>query len=120
MTRPHIFTTSRIIDRRVTNPESENLGKIEELVVDLESGRIVYAVLSFGGLWGLGEKLFAIPWEAFRLIPGEAAIETFVLEGITREKLENAPWFDRDSWPNMSDPEWVNEIRNFYATAKTP
>lgn len=114
MATPHIFTTGRIIERRVTNSKSEDLGKIEELVVDLDSGKVVYAVLSFGGIWGLGERLFAIPWKAFRLSPGESAIETFVLQGVDREMLESAPWFDKDTWPNMADSRWAEEIHGYY------
>ena len=45
----------------------ENLGKIEELMLDLETGRVAYAVLSFGGFLGMGEKLFAVPFEALKL-----------------------------------------------------
>jgi hypothetical protein len=114
MAKIHILPTGRIIERRVTNPQSEDLGKIEELVVDLDSGRVVYAVLSFGGIWGLGEKLFAIPWEVFSLSPGESAIETFVLQGVDRRMLEGAPWFDKDNWPNMADSRWAEEIRRYY------
>ncbi|HTD18458.1 MAG TPA: PRC-barrel domain-containing protein, partial [Ktedonobacteraceae bacterium] len=56
---------STFIGADVENPQGQNLGDIKDMVIDRASGRIAYAVVSFGGFLGMGEKLFAVPWGAF-------------------------------------------------------
>lgn len=107
------LSTGHIIGRHVSNREAEDLGKVEELLVDMTTGRISYAIISFGGLWGMGEKLFAVPWEALGW-PGETdAIETFHLN-VDREALENAPVFDWDHVPEHPDTRWLMESQQRY------
>ena len=65
------MTATKLIGDPVVNADGEKLGKIEDLVIDPESGRVDYAVLSFGGFLGVGDKLFAVPIEAMRLSPEE-------------------------------------------------
>ena len=64
-----------IIGSNVVNQQNEDLGKIEDLVIDTSAGRIAYAVLSFGGFLGLGDKYFAIPWEGFRFDISEKLLQ---------------------------------------------
>jgi sporulation protein YlmC with PRC-barrel domain len=94
----------------VVNPAGEDLGKIHELMIDLASGRVAYAVLSFGGFLGMGNKLFAIPWSALTIDQENRRI---VLNA-AKETLQNAPGFDKDNWPDMSDPSWRAEIHKYY------
>jgi PRC-barrel domain len=54
-----------VIGSKVVNAQNEDLGKIKDLVLDAGPGRIAYAVLSFAGFLGMGDKYFAIPWNAF-------------------------------------------------------
>jgi hypothetical protein len=79
-------------------------------MIDVTSGRVAYAVLSFGGFLGLGKKLFAVPWSALTLDAGE---KRFVLN-VPKERLENAPGFDSDHWPSMADSTWATEIHEYY------
>jgi hypothetical protein len=81
------------------NARSENLGRIEEFVVDPDRGSIEYAVLSFGDLFESGEKFLAVPWEALRL-DGEQG--RFVMD-VEKGALEEAPGFDPDTWPPSPD-----------------
>lgn len=104
------LSASRIVGCRVENPAGEHLGKIEDLSIDVHQGRIAYAVLSFGGFLGVGDKLFALPWNALRL---SAHDECFVLD-IDKDTLEAAPGFDKDNWPDMADPAWGTEIHRYY------
>jgi hypothetical protein len=101
---------STFMGYRVINPVGEDLGKIEDVVIDLDSRRIAYAVLSFGGFLGFGDKLFAIPWEALKPSSKEAQ---FILH-VNREALENAPGFDREHWPEMADRQWGAGIYDYY------
>ncbi|GAB4234520.1 MAG: hypothetical protein Kow00121_62250 [Elainellaceae cyanobacterium] len=119
------FSTSRsmgflrakdIMNTRVENPQGDNLGNIEDLVLDIDEGRIAYAVLSFGGFLGLGDKLFAIPMEALRLTrrDGALASDQILVLNVEKDRLKNAPGFDKDHWPNMADQNWGNDIYNYY------
>jgi hypothetical protein len=107
---PRILAASAISGKRVQNPAGEELGEIDELMVDLHSGQVAYAVLSFGGFLGMGNKLFAIPWGALALDTDET---TFVLN-VDKELLENAPGFDKEDWPDMADSRWGTDIHSYY------
>jgi hypothetical protein len=79
-------------------------------MIDLSDGRVAYAVLSFGGFLGMGDKLFAIPWQAFSV----AQEEQVLLLDVEKEKLEQAPGFDKDNWPDMADVTWEKDIHSHY------
>jgi hypothetical protein len=79
-------------------------------MIDTESGNIIYAVLSFGGFLGIGDKLFAVPYSLLRL---DTTNECYVLN-IEKEKLEDAPGFDKDEWPEHADYDFVNEVYSYY------
>jgi sporulation protein YlmC with PRC-barrel domain len=107
---PSVLSTSTLSGTSVENPQGENLGHIEDIMIDLSTGRVSYAVLSFGGILGLGDKLFAVPWDAFAINTDE---EEFVLD-VNREFLENAPGFDKNDWPSNPDMTWYNEVYSYY------
>jgi sporulation protein YlmC with PRC-barrel domain len=105
-----VLAASTLAGDRVRNPAGEDLGSIDEIMLDLESGRVAYAVLSFGGFLGIGNKLFAVPWSALRIDQGE---HKFILD-VEGGTLENAPGFDKDNWPDMSDPAFGAEVHRHY------
>ncbi len=105
-----VLSASTLAGDRVRNSAGEDLGKIEELMIDIPSGRIAYAVLSFGGFLGMGNKLFAVPWES--LTVDEANHE--IVMNVDKQTLENAPGFDKDNWPDMADPNWGNQVYSHY------
>jgi PRC-barrel domain len=107
---PKVLSASTLIGDGVRNMQDEDLGKMEDMMVDLGSGRIAYAVVSFGGFLGMGSKLFAIPWNAFRL---DTDRKVFVLD-VDKQVLENAPGFDKDNWPDFADREWGAQIHSYY------
>ena len=100
---PKLMGADTLIGNDVYNRAEEDLGDIKEIMLDMENGKIVYAVLSFGGVLGIGEKLFAVPW-------GELALDTenkrFILN-VEKDKLENASGFDKENWPKLANPFWV-------------
>ncbi|MDY6872486.1 MAG: PRC-barrel domain-containing protein [Chloroflexota bacterium] len=104
------LSATTLIGDVVRNSSDEDLGKIEDLMIDLDSGRIVYAVLSFGGFLGLGDKLFAIPWSALKV---DLKKECFRLD-IDKETLEKAPGFNKDNWPNAKDFGMVTTVYAYY------
>lgn len=109
------LSASTMIGDDVRNRAGEDLGNVEEIMVDINSGRIAYAVLSFGGFLGLGDKLFAIPWAALGVDTEEHAL---VLD-VDKETLENAPGFDKDNWPQTlnGDDAWLVEVYDYYGYA---
>ena len=109
---PELMTASTLEGNTVVNRADETLGEIEEIMLDVRSGRIAYAVMASGGFLGIGDKLFAIPWHALTLDPEE---KCFVLD-VSRERLEKAPGFDKDHWPSMANEAWAGEVHRYYAT----
>jgi sporulation protein YlmC with PRC-barrel domain len=108
--QPHVLSTSTLKGDKVRNSAGEDLGKIEEFMIDLETGRIAYAVLSFGGFLGVGNKLFAVPFQAMTL---DADKHEFVLD-VDKALLKNAPGFDKDHWPDMADRDWGSQVYKYY------
>ena len=107
---PLLLSSSTICGDHVKNAAGEDLGKIEDLMIDLFSGRIAYAVLSFGGFLKMGNKLFAIPWEALTV---DTIKKEFVLQ-VDKSRLENATGFDKDHWPNRADPTFGSTLYQHY------
>ena len=96
--------------KRVTNDKGEDLGRLEDIVTDANSGRILYGVLSFGGFLGLGDKYFAIPWASLEL-SGDA--KALVLN-VDRDRLIHAEGFPRDHWPNFADEQFATNTYKYY------
>ena len=111
-----VVSASKIIGETVVNRQNEDLGKIHELVIDAKEGCIAYAVLSFGGFMGMGNKLFAIPWRAFEFAKPENTLSRDKLMlNVDKEKLKAAPGFDQDAkWPDFADRTWGNSIYKYY------
>jgi len=107
---PEVMDADTLIGDSVVNAAGEDLGEIKAIMLDVTSGRIGYAVLSFGGFLGMGNKLFAIPWSALTLDAGE---KRFVLN-IAKEQLDNAPGFDKDHWPAMANAAWARQLHEYY------
>lgn len=107
---PKSLSASTITGDDVRNLDGDKLGQIEELVIDLDGGRVNYAVLSSGGFLGLGDKLFAIPWD---LLTVDTDAKEVILD-LSKETLENAPGFDRDNWPDVHDRSWVGDVYRYY------
>jgi sporulation protein YlmC with PRC-barrel domain len=108
----NVWLASALLGSRVRNAAGEDLGKVEEFVLDPATGQIDYAVLSFGGFLGMGDKLFAIPWNALGVSPAR----DYILLDIDRRRLENAPGFDRHHWPDMADATWRRGLDDYYGT----
>jgi sporulation protein YlmC with PRC-barrel domain len=109
---PDIMGADTLVGNDVYNKKGEDLGDIKEIMLDMRSGKVGYAVLSFGGFLGMGEKLFAVPWNALTLDTKNKRFEL----NVEKDRLKDAPGFDKDKWPNMADQSWVKEIHAYYGT----
>ena len=113
---PNLMGANTLVGNDVFNHKDEDLGDIKEIMLDMRSGKVGYAVLSFGGFLGMGEKLFAVPWKALTL---DTNNKRFVLK-VEKDRLKLAPGFDKDKWPNMADQSWEKEIHAYYGTEPYP
>lgn len=107
---PRLMGADTLIGNDVYNTHDEDLGDIKEIMLDMQSGRVAYAVLSYGGFLGMGEKLFAVPWNALTL---DTANHRFTLD-VPKDRLKDAPGFDADQWPDMADQSWAEGVHSFY------
>jgi hypothetical protein len=103
-----------LIGDHVHNLQNEHLGEIKEIMLDMRTGKIAYAVMAHGGVLTIGEKLFAVPWEALTL---DTVNKRFTLN-LEKERIENAPGFDKDNWPNMANQTWASQIDSYYGTSR--
>lgn len=109
---PTLMGADTLVGNDVYNEQGEDLGDVKEIMLDMSSGRVSYAVLSFGGILGMGEKLFAVPWSALTL---DTVNKRFTLN-VEKARLENAPGFDNGNWPDMADQTWAKGIHDYYGT----
>ena len=109
---PEVMGANTLVGNDVYNTKLEDLGNIKDILLDMRTGHVSYAVLSFGGFLGLGEKLFAVPWQALKL---DTENKRFTLDA-DKARLEGAPGFDKDNWPNMADSTWQQGIHAYYGT----
>lgn len=101
---------SRLIGMEVRNPRGEDIGEIQDLVVDVNNQRVHYAVLAFGGFLGMGEKLFAYPMRLFR----QSADRDRLVLNVSREQLREWPSFERNRWPDWSEDRYRSEVERYH------
>ncbi len=104
----NVVKSDEVIGVAVKNIAKENLGKIEEIVLDKVSGQVRYVVLSFGGILGMGDKYFAFPWKSISYSKED---ECFILS-IDKAKLKKEHGFDKDHWPDMA--QWPETVDAYY------
>lgn len=105
-----VLKASNLIGAKVQDTEGKKLGDIKDLVIDPLEGDIEYVVLDFGGFLGIGDKYFAVPWEAMRLSDDQKHL---VLD-VSKKDLKQAPGFSKDLWPDMSNREWIVTVYEYY------
>lgn len=108
--KPCYLSADTLCHNDVYNHKRQKLGKLHSLMLSLPAGEVAYIILAKGGFCGIGEKLMAVPWQALTL---DSEKKCFVLP-MPEERLEQAPNFAANSWPNMDDAIWAKEILNYY------
>ena len=112
---PALMGADTLIGNNVYNTADESLGTIKELMIEMSTGKIAYAVLSYGGFLGMGDRLFAVPWQALTL---DTQNKRFSLNA-SKDQLKHAPGFDKDHWPAMADTSWASDVHKFYGVKTT-
>ncbi|TVQ74797.1 MAG: PRC-barrel domain containing protein [Chromatiaceae bacterium] len=105
-----MLSTDTLIGSEVVTTVDEKLGTIKDFMMDTASGSIHYVVISAGGFLGLGDKLYAVPWDALSLDP---RAKNFILD-VDVEEFKAAPGFDKDNWPDMADPTWASNVQSHF------
>ena len=105
--KEHFLLASDLKGNRVVNKNAEDLGTLEDYMIDLQNGRITYAVLSFGGWFGMGNKLFPIPWSALTMQLYDNNMR--IILNVDKEVLQKAQGFDKSQLPLSYD-----ELSNVY------
>ncbi len=110
---PDVMAANTLEGNKVYTADGDDVGRIKHIMLDVRTGRIAYAVLSSGGLLGIGDKLLAIPWSALTL---DTDRKRFLLS-VAAELIRHAPGFDKDHWPAMADPQWADTLHQYYGRA---
>ena len=106
--RSGVLKASDLIGSKVEGVDGKNRGSIKDLVIDPQDGDIQYAVLDFGGFAGIGDKYFAVPWQALQM---DQEKKRLALD-LHKKDLKDAPGFDKNNWPDLSEQQVV--IYEFY------
>lgn len=109
-TQPLALAAGTLTGDRVVNLQNEDIGKVEEIMIDIHTGRVAYVVVSFGGMLGIGNKLFAVPWSSISV---NTERKCFVMDA-NKERLKNAPGFDQDNWPETPNGQWYHDVYKHY------
>jgi len=119
---PCVWLASDLIGMDVVSQKGDKLGKIEDVVVH-PGGEPSYAVLSFGGTLGMGDKLFAMPWTVLRTVEPDTAkkdsARSLVLP-LDEKRLKAAPGFDKKNWPTMANRDWAKDVDAYYMSDLEP
>ena len=110
------LTATSIIGDKVENPQGENLGTIDNLMINIRTGRVEYAVLEYGSVLGIGGKLFAIPFDELRVAPER---RVFVVNR-DKEYLRMSPGFDKNHWPDTNDHTYYGDVDSYWGTSSMP
>jgi sporulation protein YlmC with PRC-barrel domain len=111
-----LLASSSLSGDKVVNSAGEELGDIKDLMIDCNDGRVAYAVLEFGGFLGIGSKLFAVPMRALSV---DTANKRLILN-VAKERLKDAPGFDKDHWPDFADATFAAQIHDYYGVPRRP
>jgi sporulation protein YlmC with PRC-barrel domain len=107
---PDVMAAATLDGNKVMTSDGEHVGKIADIMLDVRSGRIAYAVLSEGGFLGMGSTLHAIPWNALTLDTAEKCFRV----DIAAQRIKDDQGFDKDHWPSMADTAWGTQMHEYY------
>lgn len=107
-----LFGCKKLVGQRLKNHHGEVLGTISNIVIDLKTGRISYAVLAYSHSFVASPRLFAVPWHALVMDPDRRG---FTVE-VEHEELQRKSGFDRGLWPTCADPAWQRKVDGFYSS----
>jgi hypothetical protein len=108
-----LITAGKVTGTKVYNTSGDSLGEIYDVMLDKRSGRIAYAIMSFGGILGLGQRYHPLPWANLKY---DTRQQGYVV-GLTQDQLERAPTFGVDEAPSWGNRSYEQNIHDYYGTA---
>ena len=111
-TRPinPLISGDKVDGTAVYNAAGERLGDVHDVMIDKVSGRVAYAIMSFGGFLGIGEKYHPLPWNALKY---DVELGGYVVN-LTREQLEGGPVYDDTDEPRWGDRDYERGVHDYY------
>lgn len=109
------FRASKLTGMTVKNLQNEKLGTIDDFVIDMQNGRVSYVALGVGGVLGIGEKLFAVPFHEIQFKHDRD--ENYFVLNVSKEQLKDAPGFDKSNWPDFGDQNFTQGVEQYYQRA---
>jgi sporulation protein YlmC with PRC-barrel domain len=111
---------SKFIGMEVENPQGENLGEIKDIMID-STGRVRYAAVSYGGFMGMGDKMYAVPLDAFTFKREKDMFfdDVTLILNVTQEQLKDDKGFDNKNWPNLDDEGYRKDLDTRYNIKKS-
>ena len=110
-----LISSENVDGTPVYNPSGERLGSVKHLMIGKSDGCVRYAVLSFGGMFGFGERYYPLPWSALTYRERQSGY----VVNINRERLENAPSYERGQEPTY-DSEYGQRVYNYHGVRWLP
>jgi hypothetical protein len=107
-----LISSDKVEGTAVYNRAGEKLGSIHTLMIDKRSGKVAYAVMSFGGFLGIGDRYHPLPWS---VLDYETSQGGYVVD-LDRSKLEGAPTYGTSETPNWGDRRWGQQVHDYYGT----
>ena len=108
-----LISAGKVQGTNVYNTQGDSLGELYDVMIDKRSGKIAYAVMSFGGILGVGNSYHPLPWNTLKYDTRQGGY----VVGITKEQLEGAPAFKRDDAPAWGDRAYEQGIHDYYKAA---
>jgi sporulation protein YlmC with PRC-barrel domain len=105
---------SMIMGQSIKNVDGQDLGKVEDVVID-QNGKITYVILSHGGFLGIGDKLVPIPWNSIAAHGNATQNRNYLMVDMSKDMIEKAPNFETKSWPNFAEGDWSNSVSSYFS-----
>jgi sporulation protein YlmC with PRC-barrel domain len=105
-----VISADKVEGTTVYNTKGEKLGSIEEVMIDKLSGKVAYAVLSFGGFLGIGDRHHPLPWQVLKYDTNQGG---YVIN-LDKKTLEGAPSYSDDESVNWADQQWGRQVHDYY------
>jgi hypothetical protein len=105
-----LISSDKVEGTAVYNRSGDTLGSVHTLMIDKTSGHVTYAVMSFGGFLGIGDRYHPLPWEVLTYDTGQGG---YVVD-LDRERLEEAPTYGADETPDWGDRNWGKRVYDYY------
>ena len=112
---PSMISSDKVEGTTVYNRQGDKLGSIKTVMIDKRSGQVAYAVMSFGGFLGIGDRYHPLPW---RVLTYDTNKDGYVVD-LDKSRLEKAPSYGASETPNWNDAKWGRQVHDYYGVTSS-